>query len=101
MVKKIAKLIFLCVAPALLALLALVFALEDLWTRLRRAGWRKSAPLPADPASHHPPQNASIVIPNWNGKGLLEKVLPRGVAACGPSDEIIVVDNASSDGSAQ
>lgn len=44
----------------------------------------------------------SIVIPNWNGKDLLEKYLPSVVSACdfNLGDEIILVDNASSDGSA-
>ena len=44
---------------------------------------------------------ASIVIPNWNGRELLEKYLPSVIAACDFTigDEIIVVDNASGDGS--
>ena len=45
---------------------------------------------------------ASVVIPNWNGRGLLEQYLPSVVAALAghPDNEIIVVDNGSSDGSA-
>jgi GT2 family glycosyltransferase len=45
---------------------------------------------------------ASIVIPNWNGRELLEKYLPSVIAAAGhsPENEIIVVDNGSTDGSA-
>ena len=45
---------------------------------------------------------ASVVIPNWNGKDLLEKYLPSVVEAMGgnPGNEIIVVDNGSEDGSA-
>ena len=45
---------------------------------------------------------ASVVIPNWNGRDLLEKYLPPLVEAIEPhpGSEIIVVDNASSDGSA-
>jgi len=46
-----------------------------------------------------PPRNASIVIPNWNGRELLEKYLPSVVEACTAEDEVIVVDNASTDGS--
>jgi GT2 family glycosyltransferase/glycosyltransferase involved in cell wall biosynthesis len=42
-----------------------------------------------------------VVIPNWNGKDLLEKYLPPLLAACREGDEIIVVDNASTDGSAE
>lgn len=43
----------------------------------------------------------SIVIPNWNGRDLLERYLPSVIAACdfALGDEIIVVDNASNDGS--
>jgi GT2 family glycosyltransferase/glycosyltransferase involved in cell wall biosynthesis len=45
---------------------------------------------------------ASVVIPNWNGKDLLEKYLPSVLAAAAgnPHHEIIVVDNGSTDGSA-
>lgn len=45
---------------------------------------------------------ASIVIPNWNGRHLLEKYLPSVIAAtaANPDNEIIVVDNGSTDGSA-
>ena len=45
---------------------------------------------------------ASVVIPNWNGKELLEKYLPSVVTAIEnfPGSEIIVVDNGSTDGSA-
>jgi GT2 family glycosyltransferase/glycosyltransferase involved in cell wall biosynthesis len=46
---------------------------------------------------------ASIVIPNWNGKDLLQKYIPSVLAATehNPLNEVIVVDNASDDGSAQ
>ncbi len=48
-------------------------------------------------------QSASVVIPNWNGKDLLEKYLPSVIEAMSghPDNEVIVVDNGSSDGSAQ
>lgn len=46
----------------------------------------------------------SIVIPNYNGKHLLQKNLPKVLAECGRTratcNEIIIVDDASSDGSA-
>src|SRR6478736_4973522 len=46
---------------------------------------------------------ASVVIPNWNGRDLLEKYLPSVLAAMAgnPGNEVIVVDNGSSDGSAE
>lgn len=47
--------------------------------------------------------NISLVIPNWNGKHLLEKNLPSVVAAVdnynGKNNEIIIVDDASGDNS--
>ena len=46
---------------------------------------------------------ASVVIPNWNGRDLLEKYLPPLIRAMQghPDNEIIVVDNGSADGSAE
>ncbi len=46
---------------------------------------------------------ASVVIPNWNGRDLLEKYLPPLIEAMGGNsrNEIIVVDNGSADGSAE
>jgi GT2 family glycosyltransferase len=46
---------------------------------------------------------ASVVIPNWNGRDLLAKYLPSLVVAMqgNPRNEIIVVDNGSSDDSVQ
>jgi O-antigen biosynthesis protein len=47
---------------------------------------------------------ASIVIPSWNGKELLAACLPaleQAVSVCPGEHEIIVVDNGSTDGSAQ
>ncbi|MEI9812821.1 MAG: glycosyltransferase [Acidobacteriota bacterium] len=45
---------------------------------------------------------ASVVIPNWNGRDLLEKYLPPLIEAMSdlPGNEIIVVDDGSTDGSA-
>jgi len=52
-----------------------------------------------------PPRTSavSVVIPNWNGKDLLEKYLPSVIEAvsANPENEIIVVDNGSTDGSAE
>jgi GT2 family glycosyltransferase/glycosyltransferase involved in cell wall biosynthesis len=48
-------------------------------------------------------KSASVVIPNWNGRDLLDKYLPSVIDALGdsPDNEIIVVDNGSEDGSAE
>src|ERR1035438_2239830 len=45
---------------------------------------------------------ASVVIPNWNGKDLLAKYIPSIVVALAgnPDNQILVVDNGSTDGSA-
>src|ERR1017187_1335268 len=47
--------------------------------------------------------SAAIVIPNWNGRDLLDKYLPSVVAAADrvAGSEVIVVDNGSTDGSAE
>ena len=79
-------------ALLLAPLVALVVALADLIPHRRR--------LPADSLPRT--DAASIVIPNWNGRDLLEKYLPSVLeaAAINPANEVIVVDNGSSDGSA-
>lgn len=43
---------------------------------------------------------ASVIIVSWNGKGWLERCLPAVEAQQGVSFEIVVVDNGSTDGSA-
>ncbi|MBM3774965.1 MAG: glycosyltransferase [Acidobacteria bacterium] len=47
-------------------------------------------------------EGASVVIPTWNGRDLLEKNLPfvEAALARNPANEIIVVDNGSGDGTA-
>ena len=70
--------------------------------------WWITAPLRSRRASSPEPRPrgsgsaASVVIPNWNGKDLLEKYLPSIVTALAgnPENEIVVVDNGSTDGSA-
>ncbi len=59
---------------------------------------RRRPPADRAPRTHA----ASVVIPNWNGRDLLEKYIPSIVTAMAghPDNEIIVVDNASTDGSA-
>ena len=85
----------LLIAPFLLAFSALALALTDLaW----RAAGRRRPPLNTAPRA----RAASLVIPNWNGRDLLERFLPSWVDAIRnhPGSEIIVVDNGSEDGSA-
>ncbi len=47
-----------------------------------------------------PALRASVVIPNWNGRDLLEKYLPSVVEAMA-GHEVVVVDNGSTDKSAE
>ncbi len=90
----------LLISPLLLVAVILTLALTDLlWLLLGR---RRPPEDAAAPRSITPPSSASVVIPNWNGRDLLEKYLPSVVTAMAgnPRNEIIVVDNGSSDGSA-
>ncbi len=83
-------------SPLFIFVAAVGIAITDLCFAL----FGKRSPSAADT-----PRNlaASVVIPNWNGRDLLEKFLPSVLAATsGHSDnEVIVVDNASSDGSVE
>jgi len=83
----------LLLSPVLLFVSVLALAISDLLPKRKIAA--------AKARSGHP-RSASVVIPNWNGKDLLEKYLPSIVTAlAGNADnEIIVVDNGSEDGSA-
>ena len=83
-------------SPVLLIAAACLFLLCDLFSRLR-----PHHPFPPDAKPRT--RAASIVIPNWNGRDLLEKFLPSVVAAIAghPSSEILVVDNGSTDGSVE
>src|SRR5437762_13630132 len=83
-------------SPFLLILSALALLLCDLVAALRP---RRT--LSPDTAPNT--RAVSVVIPNWNGRDLLEKYLPSVIEALAdsPESEIIVVDNGSQDGSAQ
>lgn len=85
----------LLLAPVLTLVAFLALALSDLIALIAPKKQLQPARIPATGA-------ASIVIPNWNGRDLLEKYLPSVVAAAAgnPDNEILVVDNASTDGSA-
>jgi GT2 family glycosyltransferase/glycosyltransferase involved in cell wall biosynthesis len=84
----------LVLSPLLLLLTLLALAAADL---LRALFPRRLAPETRPRTGA-----ASIVIPNWNGRDLLEKYLPGVLhaAAGNPANEVIVVDDASTDGSA-
>lgn len=84
----------LVLSPLLLAISAAWLALCDVVSRVG------AACVPATRARNHA---ASVVIPNWNGRELLEKYLPSIVTAlAGHSEnEIVVVDNGSTDGSVE
>src|SRR5258708_13879777 len=80
------------ISPFLLVLTALSLALCDLIAALR----------PSSPPRNVQPDTTAVtvLIPNWNGRALLEKYLPSVVAAARrvPGSEILVVDNGSTDG---
>ncbi len=86
---------FLLSLPAI-AIAAAAIALADLAWLI--AG-RRRAPSDSVPDT----RAASLVVPNWNGKDLLERFVPSWLAAIRnhPGSEVIVVDNGSTDGSAE
>jgi GT2 family glycosyltransferase/glycosyltransferase involved in cell wall biosynthesis len=87
-----------------LALLSVVFLpLSWLALLLTDAAWKLAGRSRPRNDSLPRRQSASVVIPNWNGRDLLEKYLPPLILAMRghPENEIIVVDNGSTDGSAE
>ena len=95
--KTAGEIIFLvAVTPLLLLAAMLLFAVSDLVNRVR--------PRKPQPPENKPSTKAvSIVIPNWNGRHHLGRNLPSVLAEIEgtPASEVIVVDNGSSDGSAE
>ncbi len=83
-------------SPLLLLIAGLAALLTDLIARINPRGPLRVSTKPNA-------SSASIVIPNWNGRDLLEKYLPSVVEAATrvPGSEVIVVDNGSTDGSAE
>ena len=85
----------LLIAPVLLLLAACALSAADLFSKLSNR---------ARPIQNRKPdtRSATVVIPNWNGRDLLEKYLPSVIEAASgnQSNEILVVDNGSSDSSA-
>jgi GT2 family glycosyltransferase len=91
----------LLISPLAMAVSVIAIALADLvWVIVHWIRPRKPAATPEPPLSA--PASASVVIPNWNGRDLLERYLPSVVEAMAddPANEVIVVDNGSTDGSA-
>src|SRR6476620_10509512 len=89
-------LLLIILSPLIIVVRVAVLGLEDMvWMVFGRR--RRS--IDARPST----VAASVVIPNWNGRDLLEKYLPSVAAALAgnPENELIVVDNGSSDGSAE
>lgn len=84
--------------PIFLVLSAIVLLVTDLvaWVVKTTSGPRGDETLPSA-------KTASVVIPNWNGRDLLEKYIPSIVEPLRafPGSEIIVVDNGSSDDSVE
>ena len=86
----------LLLSPLLMAVSIVALGLTDFAWRVFGKRWAFTPVPPATDA-------ASVVIPNWNGRDLLEKYLPSVIEALAgnPANEIIVVDNGSTDGSAE
>jgi len=84
------------VSPLILLIAAVALLVADFAALFRRRRPRAAETRPDT-------RTASIVIPNWNGRDLLEKYLPSVLAAARmrPGSEVIVVDNGSTDGSAE
>src|SRR6478672_6771160 len=85
----------LIVSPVLITITALAIAVTDLvFGIIGRKREDATAAVKRDAAT--------VVIPNWNGRDLLEKYLPsiETALAGNPENEIVVVDNGSTDGSA-
>ncbi len=94
--RALGSLALLLLSPALIPISIAAIAIVDLCFAL--FGDKR-------PPSTTRPRNecATVVIPNWNGHDLLAKYLPSVIDALAdhPDNEIIVIDNASTDGSAE
>ncbi len=90
----------LLISPLVMVFAMLALAAADLWSKLVPA---RSHPSSQSRDREGAGTAASVVIPNWNGRDLLEKYLPSVIEAMAGNteNEIIVVDNGSSDGSAE
>jgi O-antigen biosynthesis protein len=90
------SLVLLLLSPALILISIAAIAAVDLCFAL----FGKKRPPSIARARN---ECATVVIPNWNGRDLLAKYLPSLIDSLSdnPGNEIIVVDNASADGSAE
>jgi O-antigen biosynthesis protein len=95
----------LVLSPLLMAMAALTLAATDLLRRLApTAPFGRGSASDSEPGPEGTPKGAvTVVIPNWNGRDLLGKYLPSIIEALAgnPDNEIIVVDNGSTDSSAE
>ena len=95
LLRAVHQLLLFLLSPFVLLISALALGITDalFWVL------GKKELQPDEPPRHHA---ASVVIPNWNGRDLLAKYLPSVLLAMSghPDNEVIVVDNASEDGSA-
>src|SRR5439155_8495718 len=84
----------LIVSPLVMLITAVALAVADIFS--------PSSSLPEGGAATQA-KACSIVIPNWNGRDLLARYLPfvEAAVAGNPANEILVVDNGSTDGSVQ
>src|ERR1700755_3069316 len=94
LLRALGTLVLAVLSPLILLVSAVALGLVDIWFALF-GGKRLTQPSPARNRA------ASVVIPNWNGRDLLEKYLPSVISgiAFHPGSEVIVVDNGSTDGS--
>jgi GT2 family glycosyltransferase len=91
----------LILSPLIMAASLLALWLADFLSIFVR-WFRPARGNPAPPEPAQAPSAASVVIPNWNGRDLLARYLPSVITALAknPANEVIVVDNGSTDGSA-
>ncbi len=85
----------LLLSPFLMTASFAALLFTDLFTRRGKAT--------GGPVQRSAGDAATVVIPNWNGRDLLEKYIPSIVTALAgnAANEILVVDNGSTDGSAE
>jgi N-acetylglucosaminyl-diphospho-decaprenol L-rhamnosyltransferase len=83
-----------CAAVGVPAIALSVAAADAIAAARRRVS--SHAPQPVEPPVS---TRVSIIILNWNGRDLLERGLPSALAAIRAGDEVMVVDNGSTDGS--